>query len=151
MALSKDNDKLLHNWIQAKQTLDIAKEAEAQLRATVGLSIFADADIGANTIELGGGYRATYTKKMNYTLAVPTDSNTDNLNESIEELAEAMRLASNEGAFIFGRLVKWKPELSLTEYKQLPDNLKKIVDRYVVSREGAPTLVIKEPAKAKGK
>jgi hypothetical protein len=151
MALEASQSALLAAWQSAKSDLDIAKEAEAQLRATVGLSIFADADIGANTIELGGGYRATYTKKMNYTLAAPLYAPEMSVNDAVEVMAEAMRKASNEGAFIFSRLVKWKPELSLTEYKQLPDNLKKIVDQYVVSREGAPTLVIKEPAKAKGR
>ena len=148
MKLDGDQNTLLAEWRASKAALDLAKEQEAQHRARVGMEIFYNARPGANTIELGGGYRCTYTPKINYKLMVPVDENQQmTINTAMENLADEMRRASNEGAFIFERLVKFKPELSVSEYKKLSPELKAVVDPYVITSEGAPTLEIKDPAK----
>lgn len=151
MTLTNEQNALINSWNSSKRLLSTLKEDEAKLRAQVGLTVFANASYGANTIELGGGYRCTYTRKMNYGLVVPQDApEGTNIQSAMETMAEEMRRASNEGSFVFPRLVKWKPELSVSEYKKLSPELKRVVDKYVLASEGAPTLELKEPAAKKG-
>ena len=47
------------------------------------------------------------------------------------------------------RIVKWKAELSTSEYKKLEPEHKKIVDKLLVTSYGLPTLEVIEP-KQKG-
>ena len=150
--LDKPQSDLVAEWKECRDTFEYYKEKEQNYRARIGMLVFPDAKSGAETKELGAGYRITYTPKTNYTLKPPADGPADcKIVDAMTMLADEMRLASNEGAFIFERLVSWKPSLSVAEYKRLSPELRKIVDRYVTTSEGAPSISIKEPAAAKGK
>lgn len=56
-----------------------------------------------------------------------------------------MKKDGEAGELIAERLIKWTPELSLTEYKQLSDKYRKIIDDVITASEGMPTLEIVEP------
>jgi hypothetical protein len=63
----------------------------------------------------------------------------------IEKALSKIEKDGESGELIAERLVKWTPELSLTEYKQLSDKYRKIIDDVIITSEGTPTLEIKEP------
>lgn len=140
-----ERDKRLLAWQAAKEALAVAKEGEMSLR-TAAASFMLPEDqrkSGVNNVELGNGYVAKLTHKINYNIV--------GANEAVETVQDEIEKVGNEGAFLADRLIKWTPELSLTEYKALdmanPSHvkIKALVDTVLETKSGAPTLEIKEP------
>lgn len=139
-----ERDRLLLDW-QAKQaTLATAKEEEMKARKAAVMFMHDPAKSGTTeNVELGGGYKATMKVPVNYGFIKRDDGKTDKAR--IEKALSKIEKDGEAGELIAERLVKWTPELSLTEYKQLSDKFKKIIDDVIVTTEGTPTLEIKEP------
>lgn len=128
-------DNLILSWKEAKAQLDAVKAKEATIRAALVAAAFPNAKEGVNTLELGNGWQLKATVKYNYNL---DKKNTDNAIEKIEETGE-------DGKFVAERLVTWKPELSIREYRQLDPKHKVIIDEVLTIKEGAPTVELVEP------
>lgn len=130
-------------WQQADQELKALKAREMDLRKKVMASAFPQATVGTNTFDLGQGYELKGVRKLNYSLTNGDNQTADAL-DAIEKLG-------NEGAFIADRLVKWKPELSITEYKALDAanpthvKIKGLIDAVLTITDGSPELNVKEP------
>ena len=139
-----DNDKFLHNHSALKAALEVAKEAELEARKLAVMFMHDPAKSGTTeNVELGGGYKATMKVPVRYGFVQNAEGKTDKAR--IEKALSKIEKTGQAGELIAERLVKWTPELSLTEYKQLPDNFRKIIDDVIVTSEGTPTLEIKEP------
>jgi hypothetical protein len=111
-------DQKIMNWQRAKASLDGAKELEMQLRKEVVAENFPDAKVGVNNLDITGGWKLKGTVKQNYSLDKSDDcARTDAVCEAIADIG-------NEGPFIIERLVKWKPEISVGEYKKLQERAK---------------------------
>lgn len=126
-----NTDALVAEWATADLALDTAKKREKDLREQVVEALFADAPIGTNNHELPTGDTLACMKKLNYKLDAETTAN-----------------AQTAVAFLIGheltkRLVKWKPELSLSEYKKLPDNARAIIDKVLTITPATPSLELK--------
>lgn len=144
-------DQLLMLWDQKKKAIEIAKEEEMDLRKYIVGRAFPKKDEGMNTKELGNGYQLKAAIKYNYNLAD---------NDKVEECLNKITALGNSGAFIADRLVSWKPNFLLTEYRQLVEDKDKgskfaeqcltIITDMLTITEAAPSLEIKEP-KAKKK
>jgi hypothetical protein len=158
--LTVEQNTALQTWLKAKNDADVAKAEELRLRNEATALCFTDAKVGTNSLDLGKGYVAKMVKKETFKFVIPEDFELppvpgDNdpkppkVSDALEALAEEMRQASNEGPFIFDRLVKLTYDVSVTEYKALSPTMKKIVDKYIETKFGTPTLEIKEPPKAK--
>lgn len=136
--------ELLVDW-QAKQaTLAAAKEAEMTARKAAVMFMHDPTKSGTTeNVELGKGYKATMKVPVSYGFIKRDDGKTDKAR--IEKALSKIEKDGEAGELIAERLIKWTPELSLTEYKQLSDKYKKIIDDVIVTNEGTPTLEIKDP------
>lgn len=123
---------LLDAWKQAKEQLDFWKKLEGQYREDLVTALFKDAPIGTNNHELPTGETLSCVKKLNYKLDPDT---TPIAQQSIYGII---------GPDLARRLVKWKPELSLSEYKKLPDNARAIIDKVLTITPATPSLELKE-------
>ncbi len=143
MAAEQQLDKyaILAQHQSAAKQLAYWKEQEAALRQQVvaGFSTQAVDCEGTENYELRAGYKLKIVRKMNYSV---TDS---------EGMETALIQLENEtgSGLLSERLVKWKPELSVGEYKKLPDTLRGIVSPFVTMKPGLPTVELAEP-KSKG-
>jgi hypothetical protein len=145
-----NEDQLLVLWNNKKKAIETAKEEEMELRKYIVKREFPQKVEGTNTKELGNGYQLKAAIKYNYNLAD---------NDTVEDCLNRIAKVDNTGAFIADRLVSWKPSFLLTEYRQLVEDKEKgsksaeailnIVNQMLTISEGAPTLEIKEPRKAK--
>lgn len=139
-----ERDRLLIDWQAKKAALEVAKEAELEARKLAVMFMHDPAKSGTTeNVELGGGYKATMKVPVRYGFVQNAEGKTDKAR--IEKALSKIEKTGQAGELIAERLVKWTPELSLTEYKQLPDNFRKIIDDVIVTSEGTPTLEIKEP------
>lgn len=133
-------DEILMTWQNVKSILDAAKTREAELRAAIVDREFASLTDGTQNVELGKGYILKAVGKLNYNL------DSDKTNEALDELIAS----GNDGPFVAERLVKFKPSLSVSEYKKLTPERQRFFDEALTITQGAPTLTIVEP-KVKGR
>ena len=132
-------DELILKWNEAQKTLAEAKAIEMELRYEVTATCFpVEADFeGTENVDLGEGWKLKSVFKLNRRLA-NSKGETDKALTKIEKLGA-------DGEFVAERLVKWKPELSLSEYKKLPNNMRKIIDDVITATPGSPSLSLIEP------
>lgn len=136
-----NRDAKILAWEAAVKALAAAKDAEAALRKEVLAEAFAfDPEAlreGTENFELGNGYKLKAVFKIS--------RNLNNENEAVDKVLSKIEKTDPEGAFIAERLVKWKPELSVSEYKKLPEKFKKMFDEVVTSKEAVPSLELVSP------
>ena len=140
-----NEDQLLMLWQQKKDAIEAAKAEEMELRKYIVKREFPKANEGMNTKELGAGYQLKAGVKFNYNLAD---------NDTVEATLEQLSNLGNAGSAIADRLVSWKPNFLLTEYRQLCEDKEKgskfaidalnIISEMLTITEAAPTLEIKE-------
>lgn len=140
-----ERDRLLLDWEEQKKALEVAKEREMSARKLVVDFAFDPNKVsGTERIDLGNGYQAKAVKKINYGFVKNADGKLDKraIDRALEKIE---KVGGAVGELIAERLVKWTPDLSLTEYNQLDDKFKKIIDEVIVTTDGAPTLEIIAP------
>lgn len=139
-------DQLLMKHIELKRAIETAKEQEMELRKYIVNRAFPAKHEGMNTKELGAGYQLKAAVKYNYNLAD---------NDTVEATLEKLSNMGPSGSAIADRLVSWKPNFLLTEYRQLCEDKEKgsqfaqtalsVINEMLTITEGAPTLEVKEP------
>lgn len=133
---------LLAKWEAIKSALAEAKESEMNLRKQVVSFAFNTTQLkGTERIPLENGYELKSVKKLNYNV------NQDMVNEALDEIENL----DAEGKFISERLIKWTADLSVSEYNDLDEKYKKIIDKVITTSDGAPTLEIVAPKGTKRK
>lgn len=147
---SMNEDALLLLWQQKKDAIETAKAEEMDLRKYIVKREFPKPNDGMNNKELGNGYVLKASVKYNYNLAD---------NDTVENTLEKLSQLGNAGSAIAERLVSWKPNFLLTEYRQLQEDKEKgmkfaqealdIINGMLTITEAAPTLEIKEPKRKK--
>lgn len=136
------NAKLVE-WDRANKALKEMKVLEAKLRSEVLGELYdfggeSDLREGTENLELGNGYKLKATFKLSRKL--------ENKNHETEEALA--QIATFENGILYAeRLVKWSPELSVSEYKKLPENVRAVIDTCVTSKAATPSLEIVEPKK----
>jgi hypothetical protein len=140
----KKRDELLIAWQNSKVALEQAKELEMQLRKqVVDFAFDPNKQSGTERVQLGNGYEAKAVKKLNYGFVKNSDGKLDKA--AIDKALSKIEKDGPAGELVAERLVKWTPDLSLSEYKLLSEKHKAIIDSVIVTTEGAPTLEIIEP------
>ena len=129
------NDRLLMEWLEAKEALELAKKKEALLRNMVVNAFFKEQKEGTNDCELGNGY--VLKLKQNY-----IRSFVDNLSVK-ETLAKLSALGFEDGE----KYVKFKPSLVLTEYRKLEGDRKIAFDTMLVVKQSLPSIELVSPTK----
>lgn len=136
-----NRDSKIIAWEQAVKALGVAKDTEAALRKEVLGEVFAfDLETlreGTENFELGNGYKLKAVFKIS--------RNLNNAEDAVDKVLTKIEKTGAEGAFIAERLVNWKPELSVSEYKKLPEKFKKMIDEVVTSKESMPALELIAP------
>ena len=134
-------DAKILQWQESVKALAAAKDAEAALRREVLAEAFQfDPEAlreGTENFELGNGYKLKAVFKIS--------RNLNNENEAVDKVLSKIEKTGPEGQFVAERLVKWKPELSVSEYKKLPEKFKKLFDEVVTSKEAMPSLELVAP------
>lgn len=147
-------NQAIGKWLADKALANAAVEAERQAREAVIAMLFPSPIEGTNNYELGQGYKLSLQHSFRRDLGdkelvvdgqkVPTEDQVNGALEAIEELG-------NDGALLAKRLVRWKPELSVSEYKKLDPNsivemqAKAIIDGILITKPASPQLSYKEP------
>ena len=139
-APAKTDDELIAEWLEAQNQLNKFKALEGELRKQVVERRFASApDSGTVNSDLANGFKLKAVFKLNYNLKKA---------EEVESALTKIEQSGPEGAFIVSRLVKWKPELSVTEYKGLDAKFKKIIDTVLTVSKGSPSVELVTPKAA---
>jgi len=143
-----ERDRLLMEWQRLQGVLAAAKEDEMRARKLAVAFMHDPSKTGTTeNVDLGNGWKAKMKVPVRYGFVVNAEGRTDK--KRIEQALGWIESTGADGELIADRLVKWTPELSLTEYKQLPDHLRKAIDDVIVTTEGSPTLEIVEPKSKK--
>jgi len=128
-------DEMLLEQQNAAKQAKFFTERDKELRTMIYSLAFDGLDDGSqHSTPLGNGYILKGKRPVAYKLSGDVDG-------ALEKIAAI----GNEGSFIADRLVKWKPELSLTEYKALTDEQRKMIDPCVTTTPGLPTIEVVEP------
>ena len=124
---------LLMNWQKATTDLLLAKEYEMNMRKHIVGRLFPNAKEGTNNFDLGNGYKLTAVVKFNYKF------------ESNDKIQEMITKFERINSDVYARLVKYKPEPSITEYRKLTGQHKAIADAAIIITDATPSLEIKAP------
>jgi hypothetical protein len=138
----KYRDWLLAQWEDSKSVLEVAKAAEMEQRKkVVSFAFDPNKEKGTERIPLENGYELKAVKKINY-----------NVNqETVNNVLDKFESVSPENKFVAERLIKWEAALSVSEYNNLTEAQKKIIDECITTSDGAPTLEIVAPKGSKRK
>jgi hypothetical protein len=138
-------DAAIADWHNTKAALKALTELEREKRAVLYTNLFPGNVDTTATIDLGApGYKLKATGSLNYKLQFSTK---EDGRKALDEALDRISKTGNEGAFLVDRLVQWKPELSVGEYKKLDSDgeIKKIIDAVLTITPGSPTLEFVTP------
>lgn len=129
-------DRVIVEWKTAQSQLAYWKELESARRIEALTVCFeTPPDSGTVNYELGKGFILKAVFKENYKL---DEKNLDAALDKIEKMGEA-------GELIVNRVIRWKPELSKTEYDAMPAKMREILDTVVIVTPGTPSLTLVTP------
>lgn len=131
---------LLMQWAEEYKALAAAKKREEKLRRAVAAVYFTEAASkpdteGTKNHDLGNGYKLKMTFKLNYSLD----------QSSIDAALDKIEKMGNDGKFIAERIVKWKADLSVSEYRELDPKFKTVIDGVLTTSPGLPSCEIVAP------
>jgi hypothetical protein len=131
----------LKEWYELKKQMDEMKNKEVVLRQFIFAGLFPTPEEGTNTYPLNDG-----------TGAVAKGVHTINRAVQVELLAELAKVQampdSNQPKLELEKLVKWKPEVSIKEYRLLTDEQRLLFDQVLVIKPGMPGLDIVIPKRS---
>lgn len=128
----RPHDSLIAQWDEAKQRLAIAVNEERRLRSLLVAVLFDPTKKeGTETVECMFG-KLKAVKSQSYSF-VSADAARDTMLTLAAEFGQ-------EGLFVSNRLIAWKPELIVREYRQLRSDMRDSIRRNVVIKEAATQL-----------
>jgi len=132
----------LANWKAADEAKKAATAKELECRNEV-IALFStntdDMRSGVENVDLGfDKWELKIQHKLNYKLA-----DTDAINAALAAIAASME----GGRIIAGRLVKWKPELSVSEYNLLAGGQRVLIDKVLTITPATKAIELKQRAK----
>lgn len=132
----------LAHWFRLKVDLGRIKGEEAMLRSRIFKHFFPAPSEGTNSYDLddgtGGVLKGTHV--LNRTVLEP----------ELEALKAAQRAeGSNCPKVNLNKLIKWKPELIISEYRKLTDEERAWVDQCLDIKPGSPQMEVAIPKKPK--
>lgn len=139
---NRTKDTILTEWKEANQLLTAVKAREALLRTELVGAFSMEAKpgySGTENVTVGWGYTLKIVHKINYNLD-KSDSNA-----KVDAMLDALEKSQPFGSVIAERLVKWSPELSVSEYKKLDNAQKAIVDKVLTIKDATPSIELVPP------
>lgn len=147
-----ERDRILGEWVAAKEQLDNAKAAEMELRNNFVKFAFDNQKLtGTERVPLNNGWEAKAVKKLNYKFVAEEGVK---VVDAVDAALTKIEGLGAEAQFISERLVKWSADLSIGEYNKLHESdigrkIKAVIDGVLESSEGAPTLELVAPKGSK--
>lgn len=140
-----NRDDAIQQWRTAKLIAAQAAAHELELRKALFATMFPNAHEGMNTVPLGNGWELKGDYKFNYNLD----------RKAIDGVLDKIEALGERGKLIAERLVKFSPELSLTEYRKISGTdatdqdkvIASLINTVLTVKPGTPALEVKEPAK----
>ena len=129
----------LKEWYEIKQQLDELKNKEVVMRQFITAGLFPEPTEGTNTHPLNDGTGAV--AKMTHVINRKVDE------ELYDELEKSLQTDNNLPRLDLTKLVRWKPEVSIKEYRTLTDEERHLFDQALVIKPGMPGLDIMIPKK----
>lgn len=137
----------LAKWYNLKKQLADVKTAEILLRTRIFKFFFPTPEEGTNTHPLKDGTGAEL--KAVHTIDRKVDEG------ELEALKAALAEAATDDKnnlhgleFDFDKLIVWKPELKIAEYRKLSEAQREVFDRVLTVKPGSPQVDIKIPKRA---
>jgi hypothetical protein len=127
----------LKEWYALKQQLDELKDKEVILRQFIVNGLFPTPVEGTNTHPINDGTGAVVKATCPINRAVQV--------EQLEELKKSLQADNNLPKLNLDKLIKWKPEVSIKEYRTLTEEELKLFDQVLVIKPGMPGLEIMIP------
>lgn len=128
-----DKKESLFAWYDLQARLKEMKKKESKLRNLVFSYYFPNPDEGVNTFEL----EDNYVLKGKHSLTRSLDD--AKFRASLEEIRQA--------GIIPETLINYRPSLVKKAYVRLTDDERKYFDRFLIIKNGSPTLEVVLPAK----
>ncbi len=128
----------LARWFTMKAELGRLKSAEGLLRARLFRHWFPTPTEGTNTTPLNDGTGALL-KGVHVINRDVDPASLDALRASI--VAEGSNLPKLD----FGKLIKWKPEVVIKEYRTLTEEERNLFDQCLIVKPGSPQMEVKVP------
>lgn len=146
----------IQTWLSAKPALETAKQYEMDCRNKVTTTLFPTPKKGTQRYELGGGYKVKLQHTLTYSLGDKEKTTDDGLPYSIEQQVLDLEAAITEkypveGPLLLKRLIKWKPEISGSEYEKLDKSneieaaVQTMISEHLTVKPGSPQLAFEEP------
>lgn len=132
----KETLDLIAQWNKIQKEAALLVGTEQALRAQIAQKLFAEHPKGTVRADLPNNYKLKCVKKLNFTL--DSDKTKEFMNAAYATNDPAKKLLAD-------RLVKWKPELSIKEYDDLPEDMVKMISPALTIKPGMPTLEIEAP------
>jgi hypothetical protein len=128
LEFNKKLNRMLTLKVQIKEMTEEEKSLRDELVSTFDPSIIE----GTENLELANGYKLKCEKKITRGLTTKKEDEINNVLDLLpDDVAE--------------RIVKWQPELSVSDYKKLCDEHRGIIDSIVVSKPGSSVLKLVQP------
>lgn len=129
------NERLtkIYNWYTLSTQLKEVKDKEIEARKEIFAENFAGAKEGTNKFGLPDSWVLNATYPFNYKVDGPA------FTASIDVLRKA-------GVQV-DRLIEWKPELKISEYRTLTEEQKQLVDQFITITPGTPQIKVVLPAR----
>lgn len=144
MSSLANRDKFLMDWRAKKATLEAAKKAELEARLQIVEMLHDPSRSGSTeTTDLGQGYKLKIKVPVYYGFVKDADG--DLPLDKIEHILETIENDSEYGKIAAQNIIRWKPELSVTEYKNLQVKYRLLIDDVLVTSEGTPSVELIEP------
>lgn len=140
---AEERDHLLLRWKNAKETLNIAKEAEMQLRNRIvnDSGLFdPEKEEGTQTVSLGAGWKVKAVKGINY-------STLNSNGEAFQVLAQLDQMGEVV-SHIAKDLFKFDANLRTGKYKELAKvnpEAYKLLQTIITTKPASPTLELVAP------
>lgn len=140
----------LAEWYEVQQELSRLKQKESLMRSRIYKFFFKEPKEGTNKVPLNDGTGAEL--KAQRVIDRKVDPGT------LDALREAQRVNWGEGhqpgtlpnvpKLALDKLVKWKPELSVKDYRELSEEERIYFDQCLIIKDGSPQLEIVIPKRA---
>ena len=131
MPLSPEQLDKLRVWNDAKSIAAHHAAIESTLRDQLVKELFSNKEVGSETIEIDNGWTLKATKKLDYKLD----------NSEGQTVALCAILVDD----LASKLIKWKPEISVSTYKELDATTQVLFNGCLTIKPAKPTLELIPP------
>lgn len=134
----------LARWYTMYNELTKLKAKESALRKVLFAHFFPKAEEGVNNYDLpevnGVPYELKGTRKIDRKI---DEAMLKKMTEVSKTDAGEVPSELDQLGVPVESLVRWKPELNVGAYKKLSDNVRKVIDKMLIIKDGSPSMEIK--------